>query len=110
LGIGDGWNVDSGANLVSVSLVRNDLGIALDDRCLPVVPSYVVRAALSRDFEIGGADASLTLRLRYVGPSRLSFDALIDRPMEKLIEGGFEARVTLADFDITASVENLWGG
>ncbi|WP_422061494.1 TonB-dependent receptor domain-containing protein [Sphingopyxis sp.] len=109
LPLGGGWKLDSGANLVSASLIRNELGIALDDRRLPVVPSYVVRAALSHDFDIVGAPASLVLRLRYVGPSRLSFDPLVDRPMGKLIEGGLEGRVELAGFDLTASVENLFG-
>ncbi len=109
LPLGGGWKLDSGANFVSARLVRNDLGIALDDRRLPVVPSYIVRAALSRCFAIGGAETSLTLRLRYVGPSRLSFDPLVDRPMGKLIEGGLEGHMTLAGFDLTASVENLFG-
>ncbi len=104
-----GWKLDSGASLVSARLVRNDLGIALDDRRLPVIPSYVVRAALSHDFEIGSAAASLALRLRYIGPSRLSFDPLVDRPMGKLIEGGLEAHLALDSFNLTASVENLFG-
>ena len=107
--LGRGWKLESGANLVSARLVRNNLGIALDDRRLPVVPSYVVRTAISRDFEIGGAEASLALRLRYVGPSRLSFDPLVDRPMGNLIEGGLEGHLKVGGLDLTARVENLFG-
>lgn len=107
--LGRGWTIDGGANVVSARLVRNDLGIEVDDRRLPVVPEYTARLALGRAFTIGGADAALTLRLRYVGPSRLSFDPAIDRPMGKLFESRIEGRVTLGGFDIVASVDNLLG-
>lgn len=109
LPFGDGWQADGGVSLVRTRLVRNDLGVTLDDRRLPVVPAYVVRAAVSRDFLLAGANASLALRLRYVGPSALSFDPLINRPMGRLIEGQIEGRVHLGAFAVTARIDNPLG-
>ncbi|HWT42888.1 MAG TPA: TonB-dependent receptor [Sphingopyxis sp.] len=106
---GDGWRLDAGVNYTSALLVRNDLGTALDDRRLPVVPEYVLRGAIARDFRLGQADASLAVRLRYVGPARLSFDPAIDRAMGRLIESRVEGQINLGGFILTASIANLLG-
>jgi iron complex outermembrane receptor protein len=107
--LGEGWQAEGGLSLVKARLVRNDLGIVLEDRRLPVVPDYVVRAAVSKDFMLAGSNASVALRLRYVGPSALSFDPLVNRPMGKLIEGHIEGRAELAGLTFTARIDNLFG-
>ena len=109
LDLGKGWRLNAGANYTSALLIRNDLGTTLDDRRLPVVPEYVLRGTITCDFRLGRADASLTVRLRYVGPARLSFDPAIDRAMGKLIESRVEGQINLGDFILTASIENLLG-
>lgn len=109
LDLGQGWRLDAGANYTSALLIRNDLGTALDDRRLPVVPEYVLRGAITRDFKLGQTDASLAVKLRYVGPARLSFDPMIDRAMGKLIESRIEGRINFGGFILTASIDNLLG-
>lgn len=107
--LGAGWRLDAGANFTSARLVRNDLGTALDDRRLPVVPRYVLRGAIAHDFRLGSRDASLAFKLRYVGPARLSFDSAIDRPMGKLIESRLESRMQLGPFALIVAIDNLFG-
>ena len=105
--LGGGWNLELGAVFQDAQLVRNDLGIKLEDTRLPVVPSFVLRGAIEQDFTIAGANASLRLRLRYVGPSRLSFDPALDRPMGRVLESGIEGHLALGDWDVSLSVDNL---
>lgn len=108
--LGPNWRIEAGANITMAKLVRNSLGFELKDRHLPAVPEYAVRAALQRDFRIGGSAALVRLQLRYSGPSRLSFDPAIDRPMGKVLESRVEMRAVLSGFDVTVAAENLLGG
>jgi hypothetical protein len=48
------------------------------------------------------------LKLRYIGPSRLSFDPQIDRPMGNYLESGLEGRIDFGKFDLTLSLDNLF--
>jgi len=102
------WNVTLGGMLQDARLVRNDLGIALDDRRLPVVPEYVIRGALERSFTLGGKAASLRAKLRYVGPAHLSFDPQIDRPMGRYLQSALEGRLELGKWEVAVRVENLF--
>lgn len=104
-----GWTAEAGLTFVQARLTRNDLGLALVDRRLPVVPDYVVRLGVERHFGLPRGEAVLGLRARYVGPSALSFDPAINRPMGHLVEGQAEARVHWGRLDVTARIDNLFG-
>jgi outer membrane receptor protein involved in Fe transport len=101
------WNLALGGTLEDAQLIRSDLGIKLEDTRLPVIPSFVLRGAIARSFTLGRASGSLRFKLRYVGPSRLSFDPALDRPMGRVLESGIEGRLALDGFDISLSVDNL---
>ena len=103
-----GWNLQAGGTFTMAKLVRNMLGYELTDRHLPAVPEYTLRAALEHHFPIGSADASLRLQLRYLGPSHLSFDPALDRPMGKVLESRLEARAALGGFDFALAADNLF--
>jgi acyl-CoA synthetase (AMP-forming)/AMP-acid ligase II len=104
-----GWTAEAGLTFVQARLTRNDLGLALVDRRLPVVPDYVARLGVERHFSLPRGEAVLGLRARYVGPSALSFDPAINRPMGHLIEGQAEARIHWGMLDVTARIDNLFG-
>ena len=50
-----------------------------DDRRLPVVPDFSVRAGVTRKFSLIALPASAYLTARYIGQTRLSFDPALDR-------------------------------
>lgn len=81
-----GWRAEAGASITDAQLRRNALGFRLDDRRMPVVPEYVLRAALRHDFGLGPFDAWIHVNLRLVGPARMSFDRAIDRGMGDRVE------------------------
>lgn len=81
-----GWRLDGGAMVQSAFLTRDTSGLKLDDRRLPVVPSWTLRGALARDFAVGPWDATISGGTRYVGPARLSFDPALDRRMGNYLE------------------------
>ncbi len=107
LALSSAWRVEGGANVTFAKLVSNTLGIELPDRHLPAVPEYTVRAALRHDFRIGSGDAWLRGRLRYVGPSRLSFDPVLDRPMGKVLETRLEGHAAFGRLELAIAAENL---
>lgn len=108
LPVGLDWDISLGGTLQHARLVRNDLGLELDDRRLPVIPDYVVRGAVERRFSLGGRRGSLRLKLRYVGPARLSFDPAIDHPMGNYLESGLEGRIDFGRFDLVLALDNLF--
>jgi iron complex outermembrane receptor protein len=105
--LGEDWRLALGASAQDAKLVRNDLGIKLDDTRLPVVPDYVLRGELTRTFSIGGRPGSLGVKLRYTGPARLSFDPALDRPMGKVLESRIEGHVALGSFDLSLALDNV---
>jgi iron complex outermembrane receptor protein len=107
---GRDWHLSAGATFEHAVLVRNTLGISLDDTRLPVVPEYTVRTALRRDFYIGRVSGGLGVQLRYVGPARLSFDPALDRRMGGQFESRLEGHARLDGFEWGIAVENLFGG
>ena len=107
LPFGEGWDASLGGTIQDARLIRNDLGIELDDSRLPVIPQYVVRGALERTFPLGAASGSLKVKLRYVGPSRLSFDPVLDRPMGRMLESGIEGRLRLDRWQMALKLDNL---
>lgn len=110
LPLGEAWLVSAGGSFQDARLIRNNLGIELEDRRLPVVPEYTLRGALEYSFRLGAADASLRMKLRYVGPARLSFDPVVDRPIGDYLESSLEGRLDCGSFDVTLGLDNLFGG
>ncbi|OCC25557.1 TonB-dependent receptor [Croceicoccus estronivorus] len=106
--LGSGWKLAAGATYERARLLKNALGYEIEDRHLPVVPDYTVRGALSHDFSIGDADASFHLSMRYIGPARLSFDPLLDRPMGRILESKVEVTAQWAGCDFALAGENLF--
>jgi iron complex outermembrane recepter protein len=102
--------LEAGANITHAALTRNMLGIRLDDRRLPVVPRFALRGAVTYQFVLGPADASIKASLRYIGPQRLSFDLAIDRPMGSYLDSRIEAQARLGRTWISLAAENLFGG
>lgn len=109
LPLGSGWQAEAGANVTSALLSRNALGLRLDDRRLPVVPDYVVRGAVSRAFSPGSGQANIKASLRYIGPARLSFDPVVDRPMGEVLESTLDAQFATGSWLWAASIDNLFG-
>lgn len=81
-----GWHADGGAMVQSAFLMRDTTGVKLDDRRLPVVPSWTLRGAVAHDFALGQWDATISVGARYVGPARLSFDPALDRRMGEYLD------------------------
>jgi outer membrane receptor protein involved in Fe transport len=108
--LGHRWHADLGASLTKAALTSTDPGYDSDDRRLPVVPEYTLRGSLTRQFEVAGAPALVELRLRYLGPARLSFDPAIDRPMGEVLETGLRAEMTLGGIAFELAADNLLGG
>ncbi|MCJ2186873.1 TonB-dependent receptor domain-containing protein [Novosphingobium beihaiensis] len=102
------WRLDAGANYTSALLTRSALGFELHDRHLPVVPEYTVRGALRHDFALGPADAWARVSLRYIGPSRMSFDPDLDRRMGNLLESTVEVHAALGSWNLGLQAQNLF--
>ncbi|MCT2398194.1 TonB-dependent receptor domain-containing protein [Novosphingobium mangrovi (ex Huang et al. 2023)] len=108
--LGPGWRMETGANFTGALLMRSALGYEVHDRHLPVVPEYTLRASLRHDFALGPADVWAQVRLRYIGPSRMSFDPALDRQMGKLLESGIEVHAVLDDWQFSLQARNLFAG
>jgi iron complex outermembrane recepter protein len=103
------WTAEGGASFTMAKLVSNSLGIELVDRHLPIVPEYTLRASISHDFAVGKADGNLRFNTNYLGPSRLSFDPALDRPMGNLFDSGIEGNLKLNQFTLSIAGSNLLG-
>ena len=103
------WGLSFGGTFENAVLVQNRLGIALEDRRLPVIPEYTLRNALSYQFRIGRLTGTARLSLRYIGPARLSFDPLLDRPMGNVLESGFESELSIGNTSLHIKLDNLTG-
>lgn len=110
LPLGHSTRLEAGASFTSALLTRNRLGTQLDDRRLPVVPRYAARAELTRRFALGPAGGEVRLSLRHVGPQRLSFDPVIDRPMGSYWESGIDVQARIGQMRLFVAVENPFGG
>lgn len=107
--LADGWRATLGAALQDARLVRNDLGIELDDRRLPVVPLYTLRARIEHGFAWRGDNrATIAAELHYDGPARLSFDPALDRPMGKALDARLGMRIALGHWAVGMQIDNLF--
>lgn len=109
LPVAAGWDFEGGFNRTAALLIRSTLGFSVDDRHLPVVPKYTLRTAVRHDFVLAGADMWARLRLRYVGPARMSFDPAIDRSMGHVFESALDIHVTVSGWQIAVDAQNLLG-
>ncbi len=109
LPVSAGWRFEGGFNRTDAVLIRSTLGFSVDDRHLPVVPEYTVRAALRHDFVVAGAEMWTRLRLRYLGPARMSFDPAIDRSMGHVFESALDVHASWGGWQIAVDAQNLIG-
>ena len=103
-----GWRLEAGAMAQSALLVRNETGLKLDDRRLPVVPTWTFRTLMAHDFALADWSATLTADARYVGPSRLSFDPALDRPMGNYVQFDAGLAASRGQWTIALDAENLF--
>lgn len=106
--LAQGWTIETGVTFESALLSRNALGIALDDRRLPVVPRYTLRGEVTKGFRLGAVAGSIKASARWVGPARLSFDPALDREMGKILETAVEARFDLQGWSLALRADNLF--
>ena len=105
-----GWRISVGGAFQDARLVRNDLGIELDDRRLPVIPVYTLRARIEHGFAWPGANrTTIAAELHYGGPARLSFDPALDRSMGETLDARLGGRVALGRWSLSAQLDNLLG-
>ena len=104
-----GWSVAAGTSLQSALLVRNETGLLLDDRRLPVVPNWTSRLDIARKFSYGEWDLSADFRLNYMGPARLSFDPALDRPMGNTLAAAASISATRGAFGLSINLDNVLG-
>ena len=109
LPLGRRWRAELGGNFTDAHLTRNALGYKLEDSRLPVVPEFTARAALRRDFTLGGFDLWARLSARYVGPARMSFDPDLDRHMGDYVESSFEVHLARGVWQVALTAQNLLG-
>ena len=102
-----GWRVEGGWEMEAAHLVRNQLGHALEDTRLPVVPVYTVRLAAHRTFGILGGTAELGGDLRQIGPGRLSFDPDLDRRIAPRLETGVSGEIRWSHVLAAIRIDNL---
>lgn len=103
-----GWYFDAGAMAQSAMLTRDTSGLKLHDRRLPVVPSWTLRGAVTRDFALGDWDAAISAGGRYVGPARLSFDPALDRPMGNYLETNLDLKARRGPWTLAIEARNLF--
>lgn len=101
------WRLQAGATFTQADLVKNQLGYALDDSRLPVVPQYTLRGALAHTFPLGPASTTVRATLRYLGPMHLSFDPTLDRPMGNLLESRLEANADWRGYTLNLAIDNF---
>ena len=104
-----GWHLRLAGEYESANLVKNALGITLDDTRLPVVPTYTAALTLARDVHLGKGRGTLSLSARQIGPGRLSFDPDLDRRIGPRLETGAGAQIHWRHIDLGLAVDNLLG-
>ncbi len=107
--LGRGWRVEAGAMAQSALLVADNTGLKLDDRRLPVVPSWTARASLAHDLPLGAWQLTFSAGARYVGPARLSFDPALDRPMGNYMETSIAFAAKHDHWGFAVEARNLLG-
>jgi outer membrane receptor protein involved in Fe transport len=99
------WLVDADATLQQARLTHPQIDVAEDPR-LPIVPDVRVRAVLGRTVSIGSWTGVLSSELGYTGPSRLSFEAALDRKMDGFATLGLALGLARPGWSLLARVDN----
>jgi iron complex outermembrane receptor protein len=89
------WHLSAGVVGQRAILVKGEDGTPLTgDPRMPVVPEWTLRLSARRAVAMLGWQGEAGAALNYVGPSRLSFDSGLDRPMGDymLLRGGIGLR------------------
>jgi len=102
-----GWRIEAGWEAEAAHLIRNQLGYALDDTRLPVVPVYTARFGAHRAFHALGGAGELGGDLRQVGPSRLSFDPDLDRRIAPRLEAGLSGEIRWSHVLAAIRIDNV---
>jgi iron complex outermembrane recepter protein len=77
------------------------------DRRLPVVPDTSARLSATQGFRLGAWAGAATLRASYVGPSRLSFDPLLDRKTPGYAALGARVSIERAGWQLRLDLDNI---
>lgn len=102
------WRLRAGGVAQRARLERAVGAVDLpDDRRLPVVPDATARLELGRTVETAGARVDLTVAGDYVGRSRLSYDAGLDRGMGGYATVRAAAATTLGGLEVRVEADNL---
>lgn len=101
------WRFEAGVSFTQADLVKNELGFALDDSRLPVVPEYTLRGGVAHTVSLGSASTTIRATLRYLGPMHLSFDPALDRPMGNLLESRLEANTDWHGYTLGIGIDNF---
>jgi len=105
--IAHGFRLTFGATAQSARLVESNPGFAADDRRLPVVPVYTLRAGIDHDLALAGGHGTLHIGLRQIGPARLSFDPALDRPMGNVLDSEATASLVRGRMRVDMRIDNL---
>jgi iron complex outermembrane receptor protein len=103
-----GWRPELGAVLQRARLDDPTVPGAEADARLPVVPDMRFYALLAREFSVGGWHARLQVRGDYIGASRLSFDAELDRDTPASVAFGAGASIARGAWELQLSATNLF--
>lgn len=103
----DGLTVHAGANFTHARLVRNTLGFAPEDRRLPAVPDYTLRASVEQAFALGAGHGAVRLNLRYSGSAPVSFDPRFGAHTGQVLETNLAFEAQLGRTDVVLAVQNL---
>lgn len=102
-----GWKLVTALSVQHARLWRTADGVRLStDRRIPVVPDVSGSVKLDHDFSLGTWRADIAGSVRYIGPTRLSFDPGLDRRTPGYALTGVEAHMARGPIEFGLSVDN----
>ncbi len=107
--LGNGFTISAGGSAQSALLTRAADGVKLDDRSLPIAPTFAGRASFGKSFALaGGWQARTGLQANYIGKARLSFDDDLDRSMGNYATASAHAEATRGHWTLSVNMDNLF--
>jgi iron complex outermembrane recepter protein len=105
------WTFGGGIAVQHARLEKAAPGLALPaDRQLPIVPSYRANLDITRTASFGAWDASITTHGALIGPSRLSLDPGLDRPVGRYATLDLAATARRDRWTLGVTLRNLFDG